>query len=214
MGGKMFKVTPNPFEQSYGPDTDVTKLSPPDQASYYNSIIGVMRWMVELGRIDICTEISCLASYLAMPRKGHLDAAIHVMSYLKQKHNTRLILDPSYPQNNKDGFINDADWTQFYGDVKEALPSNTPKPLGKEVELRMFVDSDHAGDKATRRSRTGFMIYMNMALINFISKKQATVESAVFGAEFVAMKHGVETLRGIRYKLRMMGVPISGPSYI
>ena len=78
----------------------------------------------------------------------------------------------------------------------------------------MFVDSDHAGDKLTRRSRTGFMIFMNMALINFVSKKQSTVETAVFGAEFVAMKHGVETLRGIRYKLRMMGVPVEGPSYI
>ena len=78
----------------------------------------------------------------------------------------------------------------------------------------MFVDSDHAGDKLTRRSRTGFMIFMNMALINFVSKKQSTVETAVFGAEFVALKHGVETLRGIRYKLRMMGVPVEGPSYI
>ena len=36
----------------------------------------------------------------------------------------------------------------------------------------------------------------------------------MFGAEFVSMKIVMETLRGIRYKLRMMGVPISGPSYI
>ena len=36
----------------------------------------------------------------------------------------------------------------------------------------------------------------------------------MFGAEFVAMKVGIETLRGIRYKLRMMGVSISGPSRI
>ena len=28
------------------------------------------------------------------------------------------------------------------------------------------------------------------------------------------MKHGIETLRGIRYKLRMMGVPVDGPSYV
>ena len=40
------------------------------------------------------------------------------------------------------------------------------------------------------------------------------METSVFGAEFVAMKHGIETLRGLRYKLRMMGVPISGPSYV
>lgn len=94
----------------------------------------------------------------------------------------------------------------FYGDVKEAMPPNAPKPLGKEVELRMFVDLDYAGDKTTRRSRTSFMIYMNMTLINWINKKQPTAESAVFGSKCVAMKHGVETLRGICYKLRMMGV--------
>ena len=28
------------------------------------------------------------------------------------------------------------------------------------------------------------------------------------------MKHGVEVLRGLRYKLRMMGVSISGPTFI
>ena len=78
----------------------------------------------------------------------------------------------------------------------------------------MMVDSDHAGDKSTRRSRSGYLIYVNMALIIWSSKKQATIESSVFGAEFVAMKTGMEELRGLRYKLRMMGVPVSGPSYI
>ena len=78
----------------------------------------------------------------------------------------------------------------------------------------MFVDSDHAGDKSDRRSRTGFMIFMNMAMINWHTKKQATVEGAVFGAEFVAMKQGVEALRGIRFKLRMMGIKIDGSTYV
>ena len=78
----------------------------------------------------------------------------------------------------------------------------------------MWVDSDHAGDKITRRSRTGYFIFLNTALINWLGKKQATIEGSVFGAEFVAMKTGVEALRGIRYKLRMMGVPLTGPAYI
>ena len=62
----------------------------------------------------------------------------------------------------------------------------------------MMVDSDHAGDDTDLRSCTGYMIYVDMALIDWLSKKQATVEKAVFGSEFVAMTHGVETLRGIR----------------
>ncbi len=53
-----------------------------------------------------------------------------------------------------------------------------------------------------------------MLLINWLSQKQLTIVLSVFGAEFVAMKLGMEVLQGIRYKLRMMGVPIAGPSYV
>ena len=58
------------------------------------------------------------------------------------------------------------------------------------------------------------MIFIQNSLICWLSKKQATIELSVFGAEFVAMKHGMETLRCLRYKLRMMGVPLTGPSFI
>jgi hypothetical protein len=53
-----------------------------------------------------------------------------------------------------------------------------------------------------------------MLLINWLSEKQPTIKSSVFGAEFVAMKLGVEALQGIRYKLCMMGTPIAGPTYV
>ena len=92
-------------------------------------------------------------------------------------------------------------WAPFYGDFQEAKLLNAPKPLGKEVTLRMFVDSCHAGDNIDRHSRTGFLILMNMAMINWHTKNQATVEGAVFGTKFVAMKQGVESLRGIRFQL-------------
>jgi hypothetical protein len=53
-----------------------------------------------------------------------------------------------------------------------------------------------------------------MAPIVWFSKRQPTVESIVFGAEFVAMKNGIETCRGLRYKLRMMGMTLSGPTFV
>ena len=159
----------NPFPLGYEAAIDTTPLLPPDEASYYNSVIGMLRWMVEIGRVDINTEVSELSSFLAMPRRCHMDVAMHVMSYLQHKHNSRLAFDPTYANIDYEKFNKKADWTSFYGEGKEALPPNAPKPLRKEVELYMFVDSDNAGDKATRRSRTGFMIFMNMALINWCS---------------------------------------------
>ncbi len=78
----------------------------------------------------------------------------------------------------------------------------------------MFVDSDHAGDQCTRRSQSGFLIYLNTILISWYSKRQSTIEMCTFGAEFVAMKTGVEALQGICYELRMMGIPIDGATHI
>ncbi len=81
--------------------------------------------------------------------------------------------------------------------MEEAIPPDMPSPLGKDVDLRMMVYSDHAGDKKTRCSRTGFIILCNLAPVIWLSKQQATIETSVFGAEFVAMKHGIEMLRGL-----------------
>ena len=81
--------------------------------------------------------------------------------------------------------------------MKEPIPAGHPEPLGKEVDLRMMADADFAGDKAWRRSRTGFFIFLNSVPIRWMSKRQATVETSVLGSEFVVMKQGIETLRGI-----------------
>jgi hypothetical protein len=206
------KHASTPFQRDYRPETDLSKELGEDEASFFQSQIGVLRWMVEIGRLDIITEVSMLASCVAAPREGHLDAVFRIFAYLEKKHNSRLVFDPSYPDIDMREF-KECEWKEFYGDAKEAIPPNAPKPRGKEVDIRLFVDSDHAGDQATRRSRSGFLIYINSALIAWHSKRQPTVESSVFGAEFVALKNGMETVRGLRYKLRMMGVEISGPTY-
>jgi hypothetical protein len=197
----------------YRPEMDVTPELTPAMANYYQTQIGVLRWCVELGRIDIVTEVSLLSSHLCLPREGHLDTVFHLFAHLANNHNARVVFDPTYPAIDEDAFVR-VDWKAMYGDVKEALPPDAPAPLGKEVDLRLYVDSDHAGEKFTRRSRTGFVIYLNMAPVVWFSKQQPTVESSVFGADFVAMENGIETVRGLRYKLRMMGVPLSGPCYV
>ena len=61
--------------------------------------------------------------------------------------------------------------------------------------------------------RTGFLIYLNCALVYWWSKKQTSVESSSFGSEFVAMKQCCEYIRGLRCKLRM-GIPVEGPMCI
>ena len=60
-----------------------------------------------------------------------------------------MVFDPTYPTPDISVF-QDHDWCDFYGDVNEAFPPNAPEPRSKEVNMIIFVDSDHAGDKLTR----------------------------------------------------------------
>ena len=80
--------------------------------------------------------------------------------------------------------------------------------------MRVFVDSDHAGDMITRGSRTGFLIFLNNAPIYWFSKKQGSCETSSFGSEFIAMKSCCEYVCGLWYKLRILGIPMELPTYI
>ena len=135
-----------------------------------------------------------LASQMALLHEGHLDVIFRVFGYLKTKHNSQLVLDPSYPEINHSDFP-DNDWTLMYDNVIEVIPPDDPTLHGKEVNLCLYVNSNHAGDKYTHWSQTGFFIFLKSTLITWKSKKQPTIETSVFGAT----KHGMETLQGLRY---------------
>ena len=66
----------------YDPKFDNSPELDADALSYYLTIIGILRWMVDLGIIDIKTEVLLLSSHVAPPREGHLEAAVHVMAHI------------------------------------------------------------------------------------------------------------------------------------
>ena len=213
-GDKLPIRNKSPWTSNYRPECDITPELSPTKAAYYQSLIGVLRWIVELGRADICMEVSAMASMMASPREGHLQQLFQMFSFLKAKHNGVMVFDSSEPSIDRNLFIKE-DWSAVaYGECVEELPGNTPEPRGPEMIMRAFVDSDHAGDTATRRFRTGFMIFLNNSPICWFSKRQTSVETSSFGSEFVAMKLCCEYIRGLRYKLRMMGISVSEPTFV
>ena len=171
--------------------------------------------MVELGRIDICLETSMMSSHLALPREGHLQQVLQTHGHLKRNHNTETVCDPSHTAIDESLFQRQ-DWasSEFGDTLREDLPTNMPQPRGIGFVMSAHVDADHASDTTTRRSRTGFLVCLNSAPIYWLSKKQTSVESSSFGSEFTAMKQCTECLRGLRYKLRMMGMAANGPAHV
>ena len=67
-----------PLSPGYHSRLDITQELPPTEASYYHSLIGIIQWIVELERVDICVETSMMTSHLALPQVGHLEEAFHI----------------------------------------------------------------------------------------------------------------------------------------
>lgn len=208
-----------PLPLNYRPETDNSKELGPEMASRYLQLIGIARWAVELGALDIYLEVSILSHHQALPRKGHLDALYHLFSYIKNvtypkgnaRWKRRVVFDPTDPKIDLDCLMADQDWEEFYPDAAEEIPPDRPEPRGKAVAINCFVDANHAGNVVTRRSHTGILIYVQNAPIIWFSKRQNTVETSTFGSEFIAMRTAKELIVALRYKLRMFGVPIKGP---
>jgi Reverse transcriptase (RNA-dependent DNA polymerase) len=202
-----------PMTGCYRPEMDVTPELNAEQHNYFQGLIGVLRWACELGRIDILPDISKLSHFLAAPRIGHLEQVFHIFAYIKKHDRSKLVLDDSHLAIDESTFVK-VDWQSYYPGAVEALPITVPEPLGKAVATTCFVDADHAGCLATRRSHSGVLLYVNSALVLWHSKRQNTVEASTFGSEFIAVKIAVEMIEGLRYKLRMMGFPLLGPTSV
>ena len=138
---------------------------------------------------------------------------LHIVGYLKQHPKRKIAFDPDDPAVSE-GRFKKYDWHDFYRGAKEAIPPNAPKSRGREVSTHCFVDASLAGDLSNRRSQTGVLIFVNRAPILWYSKRQSTVESSTFGSEIGAMKTAVEMIESLRYKLRMFGVPVEGPTNV
>lgn len=154
-----------PITANYKPELDQSEELDDATATYYQSLIGILRWIVEIGRVDICVEVSMLSFFLTNPREGHLQQVYHIFAFLKSHHNARLVFDPTYPILDPNAFSK-CDWSPFYNNVKELITENAPSPKGREFTMIVYVDADFAGDKLTRRSRTGFIVFPSIGKVS------------------------------------------------
>ena len=205
-----------PMTQSYRPETDDSEELDADGVTLFQELIGILRWASEIGRVDILTEISMLSSYQASPRVGHLQQVYHIFAFLKKNHKLTIYFNPEEPDIDPSWFQGDAAHTfkEQYRDAEEQLPPDhmCPKPRGRQVSTTAYVDSSHAANMVTRRSHTGFILFLMRAPILWFSKRQNTVEASTFSSEFIAAKVCVEHITALRFKLRMFGVHIDGPT--
>ena len=108
----------SPFVSYYKPELDISPELKLEGHRYFQELIGMLRWGIKLGRLDILHEVSLLSAYLANPREGHLEAAIHIFGYLKHNYKKKLAFDSEHPRINEKR-LNRYDWYDFYRDANQ-----------------------------------------------------------------------------------------------
>ncbi len=131
---KLKSTARNSFPTSgYKPELDVTPELNDELGSRFLQLIGILRWAIELGRLNIFVEVSQLSQHQALPRLGHIETLYHFFAYLKKhENNARIVFDPQTPCIDERVFNSNADWRDFYGDVCEELP---PTCRNQKVKL-------------------------------------------------------------------------------
>ena len=204
------QVLDTPMLAGSHPELDTTDFLDDEDTQLYQSYVGVLRWAVELGRVDLAHAAGVMARFSAAPRQGHMVDIIRIFCYCKKHLDSKIVFDATLKEFDDIEWVQH-DWRQFYPDINgELMPHGQPKALGNGVQINLFCDAAHATCHSTRRSTTGIIMFINGAPISWYSKRQNTIESSTFGSEFVALRIAVEMNEALRYKLRMMGIPILG----
>ena len=140
-----------PIMYGYWPETDTSPDLNDEGVTQYKELFRVIRWAFELGWIDILLETELMSTYLDLSCRGHFKQIFHVFGYLKVILKRKLCFDPQNPKINKRSFAAH-NWYDFYQDTKGAIPADSPTPRGDVVSTHCFVDTEHSGNRSTRRS--------------------------------------------------------------
>jgi hypothetical protein len=204
------KEASSPLEKGDHPELDNSPLCNNDEIKQYQSMIGALQWLVSIGRFDIFTAVMSMSRWRVAPRIGHRDRLKRIYGYVKRMKDGSIRIRTQEPDYSDLPELHYSWANTVYGNVKELLPKDAPPPLGKRVVLTTYVDANLYHDVITGRSVTALLHFINQTPFDWYTKRQATVETATFGSEFVAARTGVEQIMDIRTSLRYLGVPICG----
>ena len=177
------------------------------------SLIGALQWTVTLGRCDVMCAVMSMSSFCAAPRLGHLERSKRICGHLMNTSDCKIRFS-THDIDHSDIPTVKQDWFQIHGETKELSPTDCPEPWGKSVTLTHCVDANLVHDITTGGSVTACLHFINGTPIDAFSEKQATIETATCGSEFVAARTCVEQTIDLRATLRHLGANVNTKSHM
>ena len=203
-----------PLKKNDHPELDNTELCNEEQITKYMCMIGQLQSAVTLGKYDILAYVMSMSRFRLAPKIGHLESLKRLYGYLsKTKHFA--IRYRTKEQNYSHLPVQEHCWSEIvYRNVKDEIPKDIPKLLGIRVITTTFLYANLLHDIVTGKSVTVVLPLINTTPIDWYSKRQATVEAATYGSEFVVTRTATEQFMDLRNIRRYLGIPIITKAYI
>ncbi|KAG5253229.1 RmlC cupins superfamily protein [Salix suchowensis] len=141
----------------------------------YRRLIGRLIYLT-ISHPDITYGVQLLSQFMQKPCQPHLDAAYHVLRYLKSSPGQGLFF-----------------------------------PSQNDLQIKAYCDADWASCPMTRRSITGFYIFLGTAPISWKSKKQPTVSRSSAESEYRSMAATTSELIWLHSLLADLSITHSQP---
>ena len=197
----------SPLPPNDHPEMDVSELLEDDDVEKCLSLIGQLQWAVSLGRWDIQTAVMTMSSFRVAPRSGHLGKLKHICGHLRQFPHQKIRFRTNPPDMTAFNDSKDHSWAMTAcSEGPEDTPSDAPEQSGEELVLTHHFDANLMHDVVTGKTVAGYLHLLNKTPIHSHSKKQGSVETATFGAEFSAARTCMEQVVDLRCTLRCLGV--------
>jgi hypothetical protein len=215
--GKKLGHAKTPTKTDWNPEVDESPLIDDARRNKYQKLLGIGIWLITTTRIDITYGVTTLSRYTHIAREGHFEDLIRIFEYLHKYPNLGIMVtkDTIEVIHDEETEIKTQSYLKliraYYPDAQSEIDKEWPPPMGKPIHASIYLDSDHAGNRKDRRSITGLILFLNKMPYRWFSKRQTCVEASTFGAEFSAVRTGVEEAIAITHTCRSMGIPLDGP---
>ena len=151
----------------------MVNVGPKVDQAFYQSCIGTLLYLSGWTRPDLAFSISTLSKYITNPGLEHHEALMHLIGYVKRTKKMRITYGRE-PREGVDFGIN---------------------------ELGGYVDAAFACDYDTRKSKTGFVLFLNGGPVAWKSKDQSIVALSSTDSEVDAAVRAIREVKGIRVQL-------------
>jgi len=172
------KPAPTPAAPNFVPSAALSE-TPLDPSTPYRAAIGSLMHAAVGTRFDIKYAVSVAAKYSAQPRPVHWTMVKRIFRYLNGTRELGLAYSRSV----------------LVGHEQSEFPT-----------LQAMVDSDYGGDRATRRSRTGWILFLGNMPISASSKLQSLVTLSSTEAELVALCQAVQEVMAMCHQCTEAGM--------